>query len=509
MQKNKGNQSWSVAVSAKLSRAILPLWTVLITCLFKCVFLYTHNVEEADFVDVLPGTAIMLVLGAFVLVGNYLILHNLAKTAIVASAFMLLMMNVSYIGELIKTGWTSYSDFYLLTVFALLIAGLVVLLRRKQFDARPILKIITIAFTAMTVITLATAVPSIIKKVNYPDRQPMREELATCEFTADERPNVYLFLFDEYAGFENLDYYYDGFENAEFADFLAESGFSLSRASRNTESVFTDTIIPNLLNLDYVVEDEEPAYAKKAYLQDPALFRLFENNGYQINLICQDAWIHSSNGATLYETYESSLSDWIVNHSMLSAVGIGNSLLNLIRTEQHGDTAAEMRELFAQMQALPDKVAEDTPTFTFCYVKCPHSPLVFREDGSVNPEGLQKNWKDKSIYLGQLKYLNTQIEATVQNILEKDPNAVIILQSDHGERHMFHLTKHQIGKSKSYDYEKETFYMQNGLNAVYCGGEMLEIEGMNGINTLRTVLNTCLGTDLAMITPAEGYVYQP
>ena len=492
-----------------LRAALLPVWTVAITCLFKCVFLYTHNVKEADFADVIPGMALALLFGALALGIGWLLLRNLPKAAIAVSFSMLLMMNVSYIGQLIKMGWKSYHDAYLLVVFCLLIAGVLRLLYKKSFDARPVCRIITIAFTAMTLVSIATAAPEIVEKMKYSGKQPVSEELQSVQFAAQERPNVYFFLFDEYAGFENLEYYYDGFDNAEFSDFLRENGFSVSHSTRNTESVFTDTILPNLLNLSYVVEDEEPAYAKKAYLQDPALFEIFANNGYRIDLICQDAWIGSSKTSLQYETYQTTLSDWIVNHSALDALGLSTRLLNLLRKNQHTNYVAGMRFLFHVMEGMADDCAAQGPTFSFCYLKCPHSPLVFREDGSVNPEGKQKDWKDKSVYLGQLKYLNTRIETAVRNILEKDPTAIIILQSDHGERQLFHLTKHQIGSGGSWDYEKETYYMQNALNAVYCGGKALQIEGMSGINTLRYVLNTCFGTELAMLPSPEGYVYQP
>lgn len=45
--------------------------------------------------------------------------------------------------------------------------------------------------------------------------------------------------------------------------------------------------------------------------------------------------------------------------------------------------------------------------------------------------------------------------------------------------------------------------MRNILNAVYYQNTTVDIEGLSGINTLRTVLNTLLGLDLPALDPSE------
>lgn len=49
--------------------------------------------------------------------------------------------------------------------------------------------------------------------------------------------------------------------------------------------------------------------------------------------------------------------------------------------------------------------------------------------------------------------------------------------------------------AEAYDEQEENFYMQNILNCVYYKGETIDIEGENGINTLRRTLNYVFGTD--------------
>ena len=92
----------------------------------------------------------------------------------------------------------------------------------------------------------------------------------------------------------------------------------------------------------------------------------------------------------------------------------------------------------------------------------------------------------------------------MDNLIAQDPNAVIILQSDHGARYPAQMF---VGfGSPPLDQTVENPYMQNILNCVYVGGRSLEIEGLTGINTLRTVLNSEFGTELPMLEAPTGYV---
>ena len=56
-----------------------------------------------------------------------------------------------------------------------------------------------------------------------------------------------------------------------------------------------------------------------------------------------------------------------------------------------------------------------------------------------------------------------------------------------------------------YDPVLETPYMQNALNVVYVGGKSMDIEGLSGINTLRTLMNQEFGTDFPMLEQPTGY----
>lgn len=138
------------------------------------------------------------------------------------------------------------------------------------------------------------------------------------------------------------------------------------------------------------------------------------------------------------------------------------------------------------------------------YIQSPHAPFVFNADGSVRDLSTGWYWKDETLYPGQLEYLNGVILETIDNIQSNDPNAVILLLSDHGARVPLHMVE-QFGGPR-FDAEKETPVMQSALCCVYVPGENLDIEGMTGINATRTALNAAFGMNLELVTPKTGYV---
>ena len=78
-----------------------------------------------------------------------------------------------------------------------------------------------------------------------------------------------------------------------------------------------------------------------------------------------------------------------------------------------------------------------------------------------------------------------RLQKVCENIVREDPDAIIILQSDHGQRFVENVTMLDL---------------TNVLNAVYFRGQPIEgIEGRNALNTWRAVLRTQFRLDLPEI----------
>ena len=136
-----------------------------------------------------------------------------------------------------------------------------------------------------------------------------------------------------------------------------------------------------------------------------------------------------------------------------------------------------------------DAVIPTSDTFTMGYLAFPHPPYLVDEDGNrlniqVNSSNIQK------CYLGQFQYATKLMIAILDNIIKNDPNAVVILQSDHGFRANVRTLSSSIFPIE---------VMTNNLSAVYFQGKRLDIEGLSSVNTVRAVLNDLLDLDLAML----------
>jgi len=477
----------------------LPLSAILLTCLYPCAFIYLNNVNEALFTDMLPMLGLFCLTGLILFGASWLILRRADAAGLFAALSMLLITNIGLVSSLLKYHISWMRDRYILLVGAALLIGLfLLLLRKKKFPAKEFCGILSILFAALTVIHIIPAIPTIYELITF---DPPEAELSDTAFQGD-KPNVYLFLVDEYGGGENMRRYYD-FDNEEFLSFLEENRFNISDSTKNSESIWTSTLVPNLMNLDYYVRDSQPERVRLKYMDDPLLTRLFRENGYQVNLISHLDFIGEDAGTLLHQRqvpdrigayilYNSAFSLFPhVNYYLEQWLGI-HSLAT-----QYYDT----QEIFDCMMSCADHVG-DGPTFTVSYVQSPHWPFLFDENGEFIYGGSE--FLDHSIYLGQLTYVNKVLTASIENILQQDPDSIIVLQADHGPRYPGQIKIYHNGPD--YDPYVETPYMQNALNCVYYRGQSLPIEGQTGINTWRLLLNETYGLELEMIPAPEGYI---
>ena len=90
--------------------------------------------------------------------------------------------------------------------------------------------------------------------------------------------------------------------------------------------------------------------------------------------------------------------------------------------------------------------------------------------------------KDKQYYLDQLIYVTKHLQKICETITSADPDAIVVLQSDHGHRFVDNIT---------------WLDMTNVLNAVYFRGKPLDgIRDRNALNTWLTILREQFRLDL-------------
>lgn len=125
------------------------------------------------------------------------------------------------------------------------------------------------------------------------------------------------------------------------------------------------------------------------------------------------------------------------------------------------------------------------------------------ETGAMTAPEDHYNWEKPELYLAKLQYINAAILRTVDNIQTHDPEAVILLQADHGARIPGHLVE-QFG-GPWFDTEVEIPFMENVLNCAYVPERIVDVEGETCINTTRKVLDAVFGLSLGALAVPEDY----
>ena len=481
-----------------MKKQVLPLMSVVLTCLFPCVFMFTQNAGEANFKDIFPFFFLFLATAAVGFLLCLAIFRNAARAGFFTDLCMLVVINFALVARGVERFLPWFHSKYLLAVIFLMLLGLMVLLLKKKPDLSVGCVLLALAFGGVMFMNVMTAVPKLLAVAAH--EKPQENIPAEVTFRGQKR-NVYYLLFDEYGGDENLETYF-GFDNSGFYGELEERGFSVSHTTYNTESYWTDTLVPNLLNLDYVVSDDMPAAVRRSYLEKPFLYKLFWDNGYHINLINHRAYLSDTGARELTtDQVEDTISKYLLENSLYYKIDFLREAINYRLFKEYRDNYAG--PLNNALDRLDDcwRYAEDGPTLTVSYIQSPHAPFVYNADGSLRELSTAWYWKDESLYPGQLQFINSRILSAVDQIQQNDPDSVIILLSDHGARVPVHMVE-QFG-GPEYDEEKECMPMQSTLLSVCVPGTEVDLEGDTGINGTRRTINEAFGTELEMIPPKK------
>lgn len=479
----------------KVSEILISLLSVFVICLFPVAFLYAQNAAEAALADCLMPAALFCGIGAVLWLAGFLLTRNAAKSALAADLTMMLFLNFTLIENLaLKINYEVRYWHVLAVLIVVVIQGSGLIFKKLPNSASQIpVQVISLVFSVLIVMNLVMAVPTMVSRAQAEKQTRANKEAQVAAAKSDgNRPNIYFLIFDEYAGNAQILKHY-GYDNSPLTDRLASMGFNLSFTSHN-ESIITTTITTNLVNLDYVVDNTCEAFDKKALRVNGELFSLLKSRGYSLY------------GAVSADFYElPSIDDAAKTASNGTAKTAGGDTFGTILLKN----TALYPMIRQKSDAIGKPVADilnfsanhsNDSQFVLAHFDFPHTPFIYDRDGNFLPQS-SSDWHDKSLYLNQYIYAGKVMEELAIGIINNDPDSIVIIQSDHGAR-----------ASTSQDLFMEIFEldeMNNIFNAVYCAGEEIEIDGLSGVNTLRTVLNRLFDMQMEMLpVPEDIYKYK-
>jgi hypothetical protein len=450
---------------------------------YVVLFSYTHNFEFAP----AAGTLIVLLAiatgGVAVLWGALLLVtRDARRAAIAASAALVVFVSYGHVKNLV-TAWSWGFEFFSLRVghvkMAAAVCGAIALLvtvwlkRASRDSAVVATTVLNRTGYALVLLSLTHLMTVVVAGWGESATEPWADvdSAAVREgpHNSDSRPDIYYIILDAYGGSDVLKELY-GYDNTAFIDWLTRNGFYVARHARANYSQ-TMLSLASSLNLNYLDPVELQGAAANAAtdarwhvdLTSAAVQLLNSANEnarlplahlIQSNRVAATLKEHgyrfvaftSGYGGVQFPNADAAprataLSDF--EESIIQSTPIADLLDRAyeLRREMH---RRRIRYIFDH---LADEADDRAPRFVFAHILSPHTPFVFRADGTPLPatnrnvyydeEFEQGNPMDRtrfmSGYRGQVEYVTREIQQVLETLLaDSTRRRLIILQGDHG-----------------------------------------------------------------------------
>lgn len=260
-----------------------------------------------------------------------------------------------------------------------------------------------------------------------------------------ERPNIYVALLD---GYPRADWLAAaGIDNAAFMDRLSRLGFDISHLARSPYPR-TDVVIASMLRPESALELERfinPAdftaarrEVRREYLVPSPILDSFHSAGYRLINVPPPTRHATPSGWDEVRSDErlNSVEVSLIRRSALAAPLAGFVM------DQH--RAGLDSALGAWAAGAP------RPSLLFAHIMSPHPPFLWRDEGASREAPECWVARDCPLYdirhygwtqaehtaalSSQIKQLNLRVLSAVESIVRRDPDAIVVLLSDHGSR---------------------------------------------------------------------------
>lgn len=470
----------------KFKDIALILTAIIATVLYPILFLYFNNVGELSFSNVF-APIIFSLLGAVLVFSLDLLLTKSTWFACIDTVILILLFfNYAIIEQAVQFAFPSLRYWHIVPILIFVFLHIFYLYRRlSQEIAQSVCGVIALVFCALILVNAIMAVPVILEKVqsNNGLSSIQQGEISNAinNEGANQYPNIYYILMDEYSSVNFMKQYYK-YDNKPFVNELEKKGFTVSLDSFN-DSCYTGTVMANIHQLDYIANDEMPEDKKYTIREQSKIYSMLSNAGYFTRSIAPSG-------------HPIPADEVIVNAMSYTDIEFVRYLWGPTAAYPFTiDTAYNGGDVQVNALYAVPAISGNKPVFTNAHILLPHEPFYFAADGAKVPPSNSKNYDDKDFYLGQYIYTTKLVTKVIDEILSKDPNCIIVLQSDHSSRFQYWLDKGELLKKYNVRYED----MKACFNAVYYQGEPIhEIEGQSGMNTWRIVLQKLLGIDLPL-----------
>lgn len=489
------------------------MWSPFLLGLLPILYVFYGNIGKVAASELLTPIAIAWILLGLLLFLVNLILRSWHKSAVFGSVFTLLFISYQPLSKTLiahKFFNSTTSCHYFLTFFSLGIAiALLVLLKRSKDSSTPISAFLT-RFSGIALFIMLLNIGLHNNSTVAPNNV---SPATTSKLVASKFPvpahDIFFILLDGYGRSDIFKEIYN-FDNSEFISQLEQLGFYVAKQSHSN---YCQTLLSlgSNLNMRYLSEipnvidrrSRDRSIIQK-WVTDSQVVSFLKGLGY--------TFVSFSSG---YSGTRMQQVDYEIS-SVYSISEFQNTLLRFtpipdllgalpFRTLRYWQYAAHRNRINFQFDNLPKATEYPSPKFVFAHIMAPHPPFVFDKDGIAINYDLEFNFSDgvplsnrigldtyHKNYAAEARYVTKRILAAIKEIRAKSPQAIIIVQGDHGPGSYLDWNNLKVSNVK------ERFSI---LNAMYVPEEVKShlYPTISPVNTFRAILKFHFGVDLELL----------
>ncbi len=471
-----------------------PLIHPILFVLFPVLYLYGKNIEFVTYRDTVLPVLINLGLMAVFLLISYLATKDWKKAGVEASIFLVLFSSLGHAFYFVAAqGYsTSVSQALVLlyVVLFILLSWINFRVIRNHVPVSEFLNVVSITLILFSGMNIIRGISTTEIELEIP---PISTAQAPTTL-----PDIYYIILDGYGGSEMFSDLYD-FDNSPFVSEMETRGFYVARGSFSNY-IRTVQSLNSALNLQYLENDKNWA-TNLLYLNNNFVQEQLKYFGYTVytghNEFDTTNWTGSISidappvGTSFFRQYLNSTAFFIVS--------------NQITVDFHRELILNS---FNSIESVTEK---EGPKFVFLHLITPHPPFIFNRDGGETFTDVPFTFLDAAelglpakqyhtLYIEQLKFINTKLLESVDLILKNSETPpIIIIQGDHGPRSFADLEN--FGANHCF-YESFSI-----LNAYYFPNQDYEdlYNNITPVNSFRVVLNRYFGFSYEMLADQAFY----
>jgi len=484
--------------------------------LFPVLFLFSHNVGQVSFSEVLIPAVIVVSIALLLLVLFRLIFWDTQKAGIATTIFLIFFFSYGHVWGAVQ-GWLEINAPSIYgcgpIIWIVLFSYTVYLIKRARGDLRNFTNLLSIVATCLVAISLINIVTFKLETVAA--RQDIKSsgdiEISTAVLGEESTlPSIYYIILDRYANERVLKEIY-GFDNREFINYLSSKGFYVASKSRSNYLKSSHSLASSL-NMEFInylgsrVGEESGDWAPiYTMLEDYKVWRFLKSKGYKF--IHLGSWWRPTNRNKYADKsfHPHALSEFLMVLYETTALYPFDPVLNILGGS---DLRSVHRETFLyQLDKLAEISNTKGPFFAFAHILIPHEPYVFDRDGKflsvteVRAKGRIAN------YVDQLRFCNKKVRMLIERLLSSPIPPIIILQADEGPRPLRYALD-----ERNFNWEQasvtELREKTGILNAYHLPGidKSVFYPSITPVNSFRLIFDLYFGMDLGLL-PDESYAH--